>query len=145
MKFFASPLDRFRRNAKPADDTSDRIGVVKVEHTQKSSDDLPVIVSQQSGRTVVSVGSIAMQDLSEVRDLGAFLIQLLDEEAPEVLVIDLAKLTFLSSESLNQLINVNCHAREHGTKLLLTNLCQPLLEVFRITRLDRLFDVAEQV
>jgi anti-anti-sigma factor len=142
MKFFASPLDRFRRNAKSADDTSDRIGVVKVEHTPTHSSDLPVMVSQHSDKLVVSVGAIALQDLSEVRDLGAFLIQLLEDESPGVLVIDLGKLNYLSSESLNQLINVNCHARERGTKLVLTNLCQPLLEVFRITRLDRLFDVS---
>jgi anti-anti-sigma factor len=143
MKFFASSLDRFRRHTKSADDTSDRIGVVKVEHSQTTDVTLPVTVSQQLDKTVVSIGAIAMQDLSEVRDLGAWLIQLLEEDAPKVLVVDLGQVKCLTSESLNQLINVNCHARERGTKLVLANLCSPLLDVFRITRLDRLFEVAD--
>jgi len=143
MKFFASPLDRFRKHPKPEDDTSDRIGVVKVEHTQAADSDLSVTVSQQSDKTIVSIGAIAMHDLSEVRDLGAWLIELLEEQAPKVLVVDLGQVKCLTSESLNQLINVNCHARERGTKLVLANLCLPLLNVFRITRLDRLFEVAE--
>ncbi|HBJ35309.1 MAG TPA: hypothetical protein DDZ51_11255 [Planctomycetaceae bacterium] len=143
MKFFASPLDRFRRHSKPGDDSSDRIGVVKVEHSQSSGSSLQVTVSQQPDKTVVSIGAIAMQDLSEVRDLGSWLIQLLENEAPKVLVVDLGQIKCLTSESLNQLINVNCHARERGTKLILANLCSPLLDVFRITRLDRLFEVAE--
>jgi anti-anti-sigma factor len=143
MKFFASPLDRFRRHSKPGDDTSDRIGVVKVEHSQANDSDLPVTVSQQQDKTVVSIGAIALHDLSEVRDLGAWLIQLLEDEAPKVLVVDLGQVKCLTSESLNQLINVNCHARERGTKLVLANLCRPLLDVFHITRLDRLFEVAE--
>lgn len=142
MKFFASSLDRFRRHSKLGDDSSDRIGVVKVEST-KASDDLPVKVIQQPDKTVVSIGAIAMQDLSEVRDLGAWLIQLLEEEAPKVLVVDLGQVQCLTSESLNQLINLNCHAQERGTKLVLSNLCRPLLDVFRITRLDRLFEVVE--
>ena len=100
-------------------------------------------MSQQPDKTVVSIGAIAMQDLSEVRDLGSWLIQLLENEAPKVLVVDLGQIKCLTSESLNQLINVNCHARERGTKLILANLCSPLLDVFRITRLDRLFEVAE--
>lgn len=143
MKFFASSLDRFRRHSKPGDDTSDRIGVVKVEHSQATDNGLPVTVSQQPDKTVVSIGAVAMQDLSDVRDLGAWLIQLLEDEAPKVLVVDLGQVKCLTSESLNQLINVNCHARERGTKLVLSNLCSPLLDVFRITRLDRLFEVAD--
>lgn len=143
MKFFASSLDRFRKHSKLGDDSSDRIGVVKVEHTTASGSDLPVTVNQQPDKTVVSIGAIAMHDLSEVRDLGAWLIQLLENDAPKVLVVDLGQVKCLSSESLNQLINVNCHARELGTKLVLANLCNSLLDVFRITRLDRLFEVAE--
>jgi anti-anti-sigma factor len=143
MKFFASSLDRFRRHSKPGDDSSDRIGVVKVEHSHATDSGLPVTVSQQPNKTVVSIGAIAMQDLSDVRDLGAWLIQLLEDEAPKVLVVDLGQVKCLTSESLNQLINVNCHARERGTKLVLSNLCSPLLDVFRITRLDRLFEVAD--
>jgi anti-anti-sigma factor len=116
---------------------------VKVQHTQAADSDLPITVNQQADKTIVSIGAIAMHDLAEVRDLGARLIQLLEEEAPKVLVVDLGQVKCLTSESLNQLINVNCHARERGTKLVLSNLCRPLLDVFHITRLDRLFEVAE--
>ncbi len=148
MKFFASSFDRFRRHPKPSDDTSDRIGVVKVEHmkierNRATASKFPVTVNEQHDKTVVSIGEIALHDLSEMRDLGAWLIQLLEKDAPKVLVVDLGQVKCLTSESLNQLINVNCHARERGTKLVLTNLCSSLLDVFHITRLDRLFEVAD--
>jgi anti-anti-sigma factor len=144
MKFFASPLERFRRHPKPGDDSSDRIGVVKVEHLAAGENRKPLVsVSQHEDRTVVSIGEVQMHDLDEVRELGAWLMKLLEDESPRVLVVDLGQVKQLSSESLNQLINVNCHAREKGTQLILANLCRPLLDVFHITRLDRLFDVAD--
>jgi anti-sigma B factor antagonist len=143
MKFFASPLERFRRSPKNGDGSSDRIGVVSIQHESVKSESSVVKVSQQNDRLVVAVGEIAMQDLSEVRDFGARLIELLESESPKVLVVDLGKIRHLSSESLNQLISVNCHARGRGTQLVLANLCGPLMDVFQITRLDRLFDVAE--
>ena len=149
MKFFASPLERFRRfpknGPKNGDGSSDRIGVVNVQHEPVKPESSVVTVSQRNDRLVVSVAEIAMHDLSEVRDFGARLIELLEGESPKVLVVDLGKIRQLSSESLNQLISVNCHARERGTQLVLANLCRPLMEVFQITRLDRLFDVAEEI
>jgi anti-anti-sigma factor len=101
------------------------------------------VVRKHPQRTVVALGPSAICDVARTHDLGSQLIGLLDTDRPSLLVVDLGQVGQISSECLNQLINVNCYARSTGVKLVLANLCQPLREVFRITRLDRLFEIAD--
>ncbi len=146
MKFFVSTLDRLRRSVKTGDESSDRIAIVHVDRAVPDDDEfvLDVVISKDGQRTTVLIGSAALSDIARARDFGPRLIELLEAERPGALLIDLRQVAQLSSESLNQLISVNCHARALGIQLVLANLCQPLREVFRITRLDRLFELADQ-
>ncbi len=127
MKFFASPLQRLGLPSPPAD--RGRSQQVQIE--SESTD----------GRTVVTVEEWWLLDVSRSRQLGQQLTQLISDDQPVALEIDLTRVTRLTSEGLNQLIQVNCHARAQGTNLVLVNLNQPLADVFRLTRLDRLFAV----
>ncbi len=99
-------------------------------------------VDRRQACTVVELAAPAPRQPSLTFPFASPLIKLLDEERPEVLYVDLAKYSRLSSEMLNQLIQVNCHARSNGARLVLSNLNEPLVEVFRLTRLDRLFELS---
>lgn len=66
---------------------------------------------------------------------------MMEEEGPKMIFIDLGEIARISSETLNQLIEVNCRARVTGIRLVLSNLNPTLLQVFRVTRLDRLFEL----
>jgi anti-anti-sigma factor len=148
MKFL-STLDRIRRSAKTGDESSDRIEIVRFEQ-DAPSDQLPtaavsltdILVTKETDQTIIIIGAESLSDISRARSLGPQLIRLLEAEKTNSMLIDLRQVHQLSSESLNQLIAINCHARSLGVRLILANLCQPLGEVFRITRLDRLFELA---
>jgi anti-sigma B factor antagonist len=142
MKFFATPLQRFRR-PRTADGSSDQIAIVRLDHESITVATAEVVIRKHPQRTVVALGPSAICDVAKTQDLGSQLIGLLDADRPSLLVVDLQQVGQISSECLNQLINVNCYARSNGVKLILANLCQPLREVFRITRLDRLFEITD--
>lgn len=146
MKFFVSPLDRLRRSPNSSDESAGRITAVQTAPCDRgcrgheaASDEIMVI--QQGDRTVVVLAPIIPGDRTAARQIGPSLIELLDDRRPACLVVDFARIGHIGSEGLNQLISVNSHARAGGIRLELTNLDETLQEVFRITRLDRLFDV----
>ena len=63
-----------------------------------------------------------------------------DEAAPH-LVLDFSRLGFLSSAALGKLMALHQRARGAGGSLKLRNLRPEIHELFRITKLDRLFEI----
>lgn len=57
------------------------------------------------------------------------------------LVLDLGDVQYLSSAALGKLINLKKKVGEVSGELRIENLHPDLLEVFRITRLDQVFDI----
>ncbi len=57
------------------------------------------------------------------------------------IVIDLGAVATISSEELNGLIKFQSHARHNGCTLVLENVCEDLVKVFTVTRLDRLIAI----
>lgn len=151
MKFLTTTFERLRRSRTP-DGTAHQIAVVQLDRVPLAAPGAPpaqaaqleIDITDSPQRMIVSLCPKVTGDTSQARDLGPQLIQLIDHDRPGVLVLDLGQLTQLSSECLNQLISVNCHARSQGVQLVLANLCEPLHAVFRITRLDRLFELIDQ-
>ena len=149
MKFLTSTLDRLRRTRTP-DGTSHQIAVVRLDREPLAATQPPdgslldVDLTSAPQRMIVSLCPRTACDVSQARELGPQLIRLIDGDRPSTLVLDLGQLAQLSSECLNQLISVNCHARSQGVQLVLANLCEPLRAVFRITRLDRLFELMDE-
>jgi anti-anti-sigma factor len=81
-------------------------------------------------------GILRSEDLDRLFDRVA--------ETPKLtLVIDLGGVQFVSSTVLGRLIDLKKKVAGTGGTLKIENLHPDLLEVFRITRLDKLFDVGE--
>ncbi len=57
------------------------------------------------------------------------------------LVLDFSEVQYLSSPALGKLINLKKQVRSVGRQLILRHVNPDLLEVFRITRLDQVFDL----
>ncbi|WP_197231106.1 STAS domain-containing protein [Novipirellula artificiosorum] len=55
--------------------------------------------------------------------------------------LDLAEVSWVSSVGLNELIEINLHAKKSGVRLVLTNVQSVVREVFMLTRLERMFEV----
>ncbi|MDM4018559.1 STAS domain-containing protein [Roseiconus lacunae] len=56
-------------------------------------------------------------------------------------VVDLSGVQWISSAGLNELIHLQTLTRSSGAELHLSGLCETVRDVFRITRLERFFDV----
>jgi anti-anti-sigma regulatory factor len=158
MKFFAASLGRLRKSPLLGDDSADRIPVLSASNqlaanrcdstisgsagVNPNSPVTSLTVNRLQNGTVVELTAPDPHQPSFSFPFATRLIELLDEERPEVLYVDLAKYSRLSSEMLNQLIQVNCHARSNGARLVISSLSRPLVDVFRLTRLDRLFELS---
>jgi anti-anti-sigma factor len=80
-------------------------------------------------------------DLSEAFEERV--VQTVDElDEPKVL-LDFADVSFISSAILGKLIKLNGRMRDRGGQFKISSLSPRITEVFRITGLDRLFDIHE--
>jgi anti-anti-sigma factor len=100
-----------------------------------------MVIERRVDRTIVTIKPVAPARLSHPHTLGLRLVGMMEEEGPKMIFIDLGEIARITSETLNQLIEVNCRARMTGIRLVLSNLNPTLLQVFRVTRLDRLFEI----
>lgn len=141
MNFLAASLERLKRQTGLGDGTGNRIEAVQPAADGASVERDSVTIERRRDLTIVELGGFGQAPPNGSQTLGTRLIDLIESERPAKLHIDLGRIERLTSETLNQLIQVNCHARTNGTQLVLGNLSQPLQEVFRVTRLDRLFDL----
>ena len=64
-----------------------------------------------------------------------------NEPSNAVLEIDLHLVSRINSTGLNSLISVQTLARHAGVRLELSGVCAEVREVFRITRLERMFEI----
>ncbi|MCO8122840.1 STAS domain-containing protein [Stieleria sp. TO1_6] len=79
--------------------------------------------------------------------LSARVVEAMDQPRPDMLtdvVIDLEQVTWISSVGLNELIQLQTRARGSGISMRLRSLNQAVRDVFRITRLERMFEFEEE-
>ena len=75
--------------------------------------------------------------------LGERLSELADSEPNPKLLLDFSNVEHLSSAALGVLIKLNRQVADAGGRLKLSDISPPIFEVFRITRLNKLFDIHE--
>jgi anti-sigma B factor antagonist len=64
---------------------------------------------------------------------------------PQVLVVDLAKVTYLDSSGLAVLIEAMQKVQEYGGKFALANVQESVKHIFEIARLDQVFQIFDHV
>ncbi len=81
-------------------------------------------------------------DEQNITAVGDQLFQLVDEMGRRKLLLNFKNVDFLSSAVLGKLVTLNRKVQGARGKLVLCNLNKDLLEVFKITRMDKLFPIA---
>lgn len=76
-----------------------------------------------------------------VKELGEELFGLIEEEGPPKLLVDCAGVEFFSEAALGKLITLHMKVKAESGQLKLCGLRPEILEVFKITRLDQLFEI----
>jgi anti-sigma B factor antagonist len=82
-------------------------------------------------------------DENNIQQIGTELDAALEHVAVPQLIIDFGNVQHLSSAALGILITMNNRVNGKGGKMALANIHPQIFEVFRITKLDRIFTVHE--
>jgi anti-sigma B factor antagonist len=101
----------------------------------------PLSVSVLKDMRIVEFTNNRILDEANIAEIGQTLGGLIDERSGAKLCLDFAAVDHLSSAALGMLINANNKIRESNGQLRLSNIKPQILEVFKITRLDKLFKI----
>jgi anti-sigma B factor antagonist len=82
-------------------------------------------------------------DESNIQIIGNQLFSLVDEDHRQKIVLDFTNVEYLSSAALGKLITMDKKVKAASGKLRLCSIRSDILEVFKITRLDKLFTIRE--
>lgn len=81
-----------------------------------------------------------LEELS-IQEIGDELQQLVGERPGIRLLLNFGNVDHLSSAALGMLINLNKKVKEQNGELKLSDINRQIFEVFKITRLNRVFDI----
>src|SRR6185295_15624203 len=101
----------------------------------------PVSVVQEKAARVVEFTNNKILDEGNIAEIGSTLNALIDETENPKLLLDFANVDHLSSAALGMLINANNRIRQRNGQLRLCNIKPQILEVFIITKLNKLFRI----
>ena len=101
----------------------------------------PLSVTEEKGIRVIEFTNNKILDEGNITAIQESLNALIDENENPRLLLDFATVDHLSSAALGMLINVNNKVKQKNGQLRLANIKPQILEVFRITKLDKLFRI----
>ncbi|MDA7979158.1 MAG: STAS domain-containing protein [Pirellulales bacterium] len=91
--------------------------------------------------TVVRFVDRKILDEANIQQIGGELYALAEDDSISKLLLNFSNVEFLSSAALGKLITLDKKSKTKGSVLKLSNIKDEIMEVFRITRLDRVFDI----
>jgi len=80
-------------------------------------------------------------DEANINEIGQQLIALVEAKDRPKILLDFSRVDHLSSAALGMLINVNNRVKVQSGQLRLTNIRPQIMEVFEITKLNKLFKI----
>ncbi len=83
-----------------------------------------------------------LMDESQLKRIYTDMMALLDKSTEQQVVLDFSKVQFMSSAMLGKLVQIHKKCKEYKVKLKLCGISPEIYEVFKITRLHKLFDIA---
>lgn len=107
------------------------------------------MVDNRSHLSVTTVGEVKIVEFSDqkildelcIAEIQKELTQIVDQEVQVKLLLSFSNVDHLSSAALGVLITLNKQVKEAKGTLKLSDISQPIFEVFKITRLNKLFDI----
>ena len=100
-------------------------------------------VSENDGITRVEFVDRNILDEANIQQIGAEITKIVDSRPNPRLLISFTNVDHLSSAALGTLITINNRVRTRDGQLRLANIDPQIHEVFKITKLDKLFQIHE--
>jgi anti-sigma B factor antagonist len=91
--------------------------------------------------TVVSFVDKKILDEQNIQIIGEQLFDLVDNQGKKKILLNFGNVEFLSSAALGKLITLNKKVQTSGGKLGMCKIAKEIMEVFLITKLDKLFKI----
>lgn len=98
-------------------------------------------VSKAGDVTIVKFHDKKILDEAGIQELGADLFGLVEIDNRRSIVLNFTNVEFLSSAALGKLITLDRKVKAHQGRLKLSNIRPEILEVFQITKLNKVFDI----
>ena len=105
------------------------------------SDARRIDLSEVGDVTIARFVDKKILDETNIAEIGNQLFGLIDEDGRMKIVIDFTVVEYLSSAALGKLITMEKKVKAASGQLKLTNIRPEILEVFTITRLDKIFNI----
>ncbi len=91
--------------------------------------------------TVVTFLQPRLLDAININEVGAELMDLVEKQKCSKIVLDFSNVEYLSSGVLGKLIALYKRARENQGTVALCGICDSILDIFKITRLDTILHI----
>ena len=101
----------------------------------------PVAVTTIKDIRIVEFQNHKILDEGNIADIGGTLNAMIEEVQPPKMLLDFQNVDHLSSAALGMLINANNKIKQKNGALRLANIKPQILEVFVITKLNKLFRI----
>jgi anti-sigma B factor antagonist len=101
-------------------------------------------IEEVNGVTIARFTDKKILDESNIQIIGNQLFNLVDEDHRQKIVLDFTNVEYLSSAALGKLITMDKKVKAAGGKLRLCSIRSDIKEVFKITRLDKLFQILDK-
>jgi anti-sigma B factor antagonist len=98
-------------------------------------------VSKVGEVTVVTFVDKKILDEAGIQDLGLELFSLVEQDNRKSILLNFTNVEFLSSAALGKLITLDRKVKSHKGRLKMSNIRPEILEVFQITKLNKVFDI----
>jgi anti-sigma B factor antagonist len=98
-------------------------------------------VSKTGDVSVVKFQDRKILDEASIQELGLELFALVEQENRKSILLNFTGVEFLSSAALGKLITLDRKVKSHKGRLKLCNIRPEVLEVFQITKLNKVFDI----
>ena len=103
----------------------------------------PISIEYSDDITIVTPTSERILDEVDIQALESSILPLIEQEGSIKLLMDFTNVNFLTSAALGLLIRISKKVYESEGKLRLCNISPKIVEIFKITRLDTVFEIID--
>lgn len=102
-----------------------------------------VEVEEQGDVSIARFVDKKILDETNIQIIGNQLIALVDEDARKKIVLNFSNVEYLSSAALSKLLILEKKSKAAGSKLRLCEIRPDIFQIFKLTKLDKLFTIFE--
>ena len=100
-------------------------------------------VSKKGDVTVVRFNDRKILDEAGILQFGAELFSLVEQDNRKSILLNFDGVEFLSSAALGKLITLDRKVKSHKGRLKMSNIRPEILDVFAVTKLNKVFDIRD--